>query len=330
MTGQPLFGIDVVVPGMRYAVFAKCPVFGGRLKSANVDVVKRLPGVEDAFIVRAAEANPGGDPEGVSDGVAIVARSWWAANEARQKLDIDWDEEPGSGQSSDLFAEQAAKLSGEAPAAYLRRDGDFASALQGAAHVVEAAYSYPFLAHISLEPQNCTAHFDDGKVVLWAPTQNPEPGAKLVAATLGIPLSDVTVNMTRIGGGFGRRLRSDFMAEAAWISRAARAPVKLLWTRQDDLQHDFYRPAGFHFFKAGLDSAGGVAAFRDHFVTFGRSGKLADSAAMDADEFPGAARSASRIRPVDDRPQGPDRTVARPAVQCAGLRVSIVHRRACA
>jgi isoquinoline 1-oxidoreductase beta subunit len=151
---------------------------------------------------------------------------------------------------------------------------------------VEAAYSYPFLAHINLEPQNCTAHFDDGKVTLWAPTQNPGPGARLVAATLGIRERDVTVNMTRVGGGFGRRLRNDFMAEAAWIAKRARAPVKLLWSRQDDIQHDFYRPAGFHFFKGGLDGAGGLVAFSDHFVTFGRRGELADSAAMDANEFP--------------------------------------------
>ncbi len=286
VTGQPLFGIDVAVPGMLYAVFQKCPVFGGRVKSANVDAVKALPGVRDAFIVKASEANSGGDPDGVSDGVAIVAKSWWAANRAREKLAIAWDEGPTSAQSSELFALDAIKLAGATPTTYLRRDGDVASALQGAARVVEAAYTYPFLAHISLEPQNCTAHFADGKVVLWAPTQNPGPGAKLVAATLGIPERDVTVNMTRVGGGFGRRLRSDFMAEAAWISKRVGAPVKLLWNREDDIQHDFYRPAGFHFFKGGLDGAGRLIAFSDHFVTFGRNGRLADSAAMDANEFP--------------------------------------------
>ena len=286
VTGQPLFGIDVVVPGMLYAVFQKCPVFGGAVAGVNVDAVKALPGVRDAFVVSAREANPGGDPQGVSDGVAIVATSWWAASRAREKLEIAWDEGPTATQSSELFARNAAKIARETPAAYLRRDGDLASALQGAAQVVEAAYSYPFLAHISLEPQNCTAHFADGKVVIWAPTQNPGPGAKLVASTLGIPESNVTVNMTRVGGGFGRRLRSDFIAEAAWISRRAAAPVKLLWNRRDDIQHDFYRPAGFHFFKGGLDAAGALVAFSDHFVTFSRNGKPADSAAMDVNEFP--------------------------------------------
>jgi len=286
VTGQPLFGIDVVVPGMLYAVFQKCPVFGGTVTSANIGAVKALPGVRDAFIVRAHEANPGGVPEGVSDGVAIVAASWWAASRAREKLEIAWDEGPTSAQSSELFAQTAAKLALETPAAILRRDGDVATALQGAAEVVEAAYAYPFLAHVSLEPQNCTAHFSDGKVVLWAPTQVPGSGARLVGATLGIPERNVTVNMTRVGGGFGRRLRSDFMAEAAWISKRAGAPVKLIWSREDDVRHDFYRPAGFHFFKGGLDSAGGLVAFRDHFVTFKRNGRPADSATMDANEFP--------------------------------------------
>jgi isoquinoline 1-oxidoreductase subunit beta len=286
VTGQPLFGIDVTVPGMLYAVFQKCPVFGGKVKSANTDALKMLPGVHDAFIVRASEANRNGDPQGLSDGVAVVAKSWWAASEARKKLQVTWDEGPTAAQSSEGFAQNASRLAQSAPASYLRRDGDAASSLAAAAHVVEAAYSYPFLAHITLEPQNCTANFRDGKIVLWAPTQNPGPGAKLVAATLGVEQSAVTVNMTRIGGGFGRRLRNDFMAEAAWISRQVGAPVKLLWNRQDDMQHDFYRPAGFHFFKGGLDNHGKLVAFVDHFVTFGQGGKPANAAQMSANEFP--------------------------------------------
>jgi isoquinoline 1-oxidoreductase beta subunit len=286
VTGQPLFGIDVTVPGMLYAVFHKCPVFGGTVLSANIDALKALPGVRDAFIIKASEANPSADPQGLSDGVAIVANNWWAANRAREKLKATWDEGPTAAQSSESFAQGAAKLARGEPASYLRRDGDVASSFKGAAHVVEAAYSYPFLAHISLEPQNCTAHFQDDRVVFWAPTQLPGPGAKLVAATLGIAERDITVNMTRTGGGFGRRLRNDFMAEAAWISRAVGAPVKLVWTREDDIRHDFYRPAGFHFLKGGLDNAGKLVALRDHFVTFGHNGMLADSAAMDANEFP--------------------------------------------
>jgi isoquinoline 1-oxidoreductase subunit beta len=286
VTGQKLFGIDVTVPGMLYAVFVKCPVFGGKVTSANVDAIKALPGVHDAFIVRASEANASGNPEGVNDGVAIVARNWWLASQAREKLQVSWDEGPVAAESTAAFASQAAQLGKGNPAKYLRRDGDVASALSGAAHVVEAAYSYPFLSHIDLEPQNCTAHFQNGKIVLWAPTQNPGPGARLVAATLGIAQSDVAVNMTRVGGGFGRRLRSDFMAEAAWISKQVGAPVKLLWNRADDMQHDFYRPAGFHFLKGGLDNTGKPVAVSDHFVTVGRGGRPGDSATMDPNEIP--------------------------------------------
>ena len=286
VTGQPLFGIDVAVPGMLHAVFHKCPVFGGKIVSANVDALKTLPGIHDVFIVRGGEANPSGNPQGLSDGVAIVAKSWWTANRAREKLKVTWDEGPTAAQSSESFEQRAAELARAVPASYLRRDGDLAASLNDAAHVVEAAYAYPFLAHISLEPQNCTAHFQDDKVVFWAPTQLPGPGAKLVAENLGIPEGNITVNMTRTGGGFGRRLRNDFMVEAAYISRKVGAPVKLVWTREDDIQHDFYRPAGFHFLKAGLDNAGKLVALRDHFVTFGQHGKIADSAVMDANEFP--------------------------------------------
>ena len=287
VTGQPLFGIDVTMPGMLHAVFEKCPVFGGTVTSANVDAIKALPGIHDAFIIRASEANPSRDPEGLVDGVAIVAKSWWKANKAREKLEIMWDEGPTATHSSEGFAAQAAKFAAGAPATTLRRDGDAPSALKSAAKVVEAAYTYPFLSHIVLEPQNCTAHFKDGKIALWAPVQNPGPGRKLVAKTLGLPEKDVTVHMTRGGGGFGRRLQSDFMAEAAWIARKVGAPVKLLWTRQDDMQHDFYRPAGYHFLKAGLDDKGALVALTDHFVTFGKDGKPSNSAnTMPPTEFP--------------------------------------------
>jgi isoquinoline 1-oxidoreductase subunit beta len=286
VTGRKLFGIDVTVPGMLYAVFQKCPVFGGKVVSANVQALKALPGVHDAFIVGSSAVNPSGSHEGLNDGVAIVAKSWWAASQAREQLEVTWNEGPVASQSSAGFAADAVKLSQQAPASYLRRDGDVAAAMQSAVHVLEAAYAYPFLSHIDLEPQNCTAHVENDRVVFWVPTQHPAPGAKLVAATLGIPEGNVSVNVTRIGGGFGRRLLNDYMVEAAWISRHVGAPVKLLWNRQDDMQHDFYRPAGFHFFKGGLDGNGRVVAFRDHFVTFGHGSTTADVADMDANEPP--------------------------------------------
>jgi isoquinoline 1-oxidoreductase subunit beta len=279
--GQPLFGIDISVPGMLYAVFVKSPVFGGTVRSANVDAIKSLPGIRDAFVIRGGQIF-----DGLAGGVAIVATNWWVANKARGKLDVKWEDGPAAGQSTAGFAKRAAELSKQAPALTLISNGNVEQALAGSAKVLAAEYSYPFIAHATLEPQNCTAHYRDGRIEIWAPTQNPDSGRKIVAKTLDLNEADITIHMTRCGGGFGRRLMNDYMVEAAWISKQVGAPVKLLWDRRDDLQHDFYRPAGFHYFKAGLDGYGKVKAFRDHFVSFGEGDKFANSAALSADEFP--------------------------------------------
>ena len=286
--GEPIFGIDVAVPGMLYAVYEKSPVFGSTVVSANIDAIKSLPGVRHAFIVKGAESNglPDGMALGLLEGVAIVADTWWQASKAREKLQVKWSDNPISNQSSTGFAQTAAQLSKQAPAKTVRKDGDVNAAFASAAKVLEAEYFYPFLSHATLEPQNCTAQFRDGKVEIWAPTQNPGAGRTLVSKTLGVKETDVTIHLIRCGGGFGRRLGNDYMVEAVMIAKMAGAPVKLVWNRKDDMQHDAYRPAGFHSLKAGLDAQGKVVAFRDHFVTFGTAEKVANSADLSDTEFP--------------------------------------------
>lgn len=277
--GEPIYGIDTRLPGMLYATYEVAPAFGGRLKHADLDAAKAAPGVKHVIAITGD-----GSDDGLVDGVAIVATNWWLANQARAKLKVEWDLAAARGHSSDAYAAKAKAMLVSTPAGDIRRVGDPAAALKGAKKRVAAHYSYPFIAHAPMEPQNCTALYTGGKLVIWAPTQLPQGGRDGITKVLGIPADDITIHLTRMGGGFGRRLMNDYMIQVAAIAKQLPGtPVQLLFSREDDLRRDFYRVGGWHAFEAGVDANGRLVAFTDHFVTFGdgktpvRGGSLAPS-----------------------------------------------------
>ncbi len=267
VTGAPLYASDLNLPGMLHAVFERSPVPGGRVASANFDEIKKLPGVRDAFVLEEV-----GGAYALRAGVAIVASNTWAALRARQKLAVTWDDGPVVGQSWDAFVEQAREVSTRPAADVQHQEGDVSKAFEAAAKIVRAEYIFPFLAHAAMEPLSCTAWLDDGVVKLWTVVQDPSDARSRVSKVLGLPASKVQLNSLRCGGSFGRRLSSDFVVEAAAIAKRVRNPVKLTWSREDDMRHDHYRGGGFHFLRAGLDAAGRVTAWHDRFVTFGQPG----------------------------------------------------------
>jgi isoquinoline 1-oxidoreductase beta subunit len=293
VTGKPSFSIDVNPPGMLHAVYEKCPVFGGKAVSANLDEIKKLPGVKHAFIIDEAPADAS-NVKWVS-GVAIVAENWWLANNARKSLKVVWDEGSVASQNTPGYLAQAKQLAATKASqtppgggARSAKEGDAEAAFKTAAKIVEAEYYFPLLSHAPLEPQNSTAHYKDGKLEIWSPSQIPQiPNAAVPA---GVQNSDVTFHLVRAGGGFGRRLVSEYDIEVSKIVRrvsydrikpgVTSVPVNLLWTREDDIHHDNYRPAGNHYFKAGLDASGKLIAFRD-FV-----GSHGTTSVIPANEFP--------------------------------------------
>ena len=265
--GKPLFGIDKSLPGMKYAVYQKCPAIGGKVKSANLDEIKAMPGVRDAFVL---EGN--GNAMELLPGVAIVADNTWAALQAKRALEVQWDETDASKDSWTQAKAAAERLRQEAGPAVVNT-GDVDAAFAAGAKKASGFYSYHFVSHATLEPQNCTAWFKDGTLELWAPTQTPGQGIGAAAKVVGISPRQVTLHQARCGGGFGRRLYNDFTCEAAVIAQRAGVPIKLQWTREDDMAYDLYRAGGFHQMDGAVDENGKITGWRDRFVTFTNDGR---------------------------------------------------------
>lgn len=276
--GEPIFGIDMTLPDMQYAVYVKAPVYGARLISCDLSAAKAATGITDAFILK------GADMHGLKDGIAIVAKSWWYAQSARELLAPVWDKSGGKAHDSEVYAAKARALlqrGGEVQ----EKHGNADAALKSAVRTFDAEYDVPFLAHVPMEPQNCTARVTAEGAEIWAPTQLPNDGKTLVAKTLSIDPSKVTVHMRRCGGGFGRRLENDYMAEAAAIAQKAGVPIKLVWAREDDVAYDFFRPGGHYRVRAGVDAAGKLTAYVSHNVTFTREGKIVQGGEVAGNAF---------------------------------------------
>jgi len=253
VTGKPIYGIDVKRPGMLTATIAKCPVFGGKVKSFNAEKALKVPGVKKVVQV--------------GSGVAVVADSFWAAKKGRDALEVTWDEGPMAKVSTADIYRNWAELAKGPTAAERLKVGDVPAALAAGAKRVEAVYEVPFLAHACMEPMNATAHFKGDSVEVWAPTQAQSWNQHWVSQLTGLPPKAISIHTTYLGGGFGRRLESDYVLDAVETSRAAgNVPVKVVWTREDDIQHDFYRPASLNVLQAALGADGMPTAWRHRIV----------------------------------------------------------------
>jgi len=241
----------VQVPGMLVATIQKCPVLGGTVQSFDGSSTNAVKGVR--HVVQ------------VSSGVAVVADTFWAARKGRQALRVAWNEGPLARLTSAQIAQEYAALAAQ-PGLVAKQEGDVATALAAAGKTIDAVYRVPYLHHATMEPMNCTAHVTADECTIWAPTQNPG-GSQAIAATLtGLPVEKVRVNTTLLGGGFGRRGELDFVIDAVETSKAVGAPVKVVWTREDDMQHGFYRPATHNVLRAALDEHGMPAAWFHRIV----------------------------------------------------------------
>ncbi len=291
VTGKARYGLDTRQPDMRFAVIARSPYLNGKPRSFDDRAARRVDGVLDVFEI---EGPAPGEPYRIlASGVAVVATSTWAAIKGREALAIDWDKGPNAADSSEKFwAENEAMLDG-GQGQVVVDDGDFDAAIARADTVVTHRYQVPFANHAPLEPQNCYAFVEDDSCHIIAPTQMPSGASRAANAVTGIDREKIRVDFTRVGGGFGRRLTNDYVAEAAMISKQTGWPIQLVWTREDDVRNDFYRPAGLHEMTAGLDANGDVIAWTQRLASaskYYRRPNMPDEnlwqAELYADDFP--------------------------------------------
>jgi isoquinoline 1-oxidoreductase beta subunit len=251
VNGSAKFGVDIRVPGMLFASIEKCPVFEGKVAAFDASRAKAVAGVRDVIQL--------------DEGIAVVADSTWAAFEGRKALSITWDEGRYSNQSSAAIwrsFEEAAKSRGSLE----NYEGDAEASFDSAPTKVEAVYYAPLIAHAPMEPMNCVADVRPDRCEIWVPTQSPQQSQNAAARILDLPVDKVKVHVTLIGGAFGRRLQTDFVSEAVKVSKAIGVPVQVVWTREDDVRHDWYRPCTYNVFKAGLDGDGWPVAWLHRIV----------------------------------------------------------------
>lgn len=264
VTGKAKYGIDTQEANMRYAMIARSPYLNGRVRSFDASEALQVDGVLKVFKIEGPQ--PGEPYDILASGVAVVATSTWAAMKGREALKVDWEPGPNATDSSETFWQQNADML-KTKGQIVADDGDFDTAMAGAAKTVVRQYHVPFVSHQPLEPQNCYAYVEKERCHIIAPTQMPAGASRAAAAATGLPRENIRVDITRIGGGFGRRLTNDYVAEAALVSKETGWPIKLQWSREDDVKNDFYRPAGLHEMQAGMDDSGKVVAWTQRLAS---------------------------------------------------------------
>ena len=284
VNGTAQFGIDVRVPGMVFAVVARCPTFGGKPARFDAGKAKAVPGVLDVFEIPAFGAD-----KFTAGGVVVVADSTWAAMKGRDALQIAWDRGAAVSESSEHMR-QALRSAATKPGKRVRNDGDVDAAFSNGGKKIMALYEMPLLAHATMEPMNITAHARGSEAEVWAPTQSPDWVQGTVANVLGLKPEKVVVHTTLMGGGFGRRYMADFPAEVAQIAKVVGKPVQLVWTREDDMTHDFYRPATCHRMQGVVDANGRPVAWYHTLASTSIKGYWDPKVDPSGDESGGAAQ----------------------------------------